>query len=178
MGWLVLTAVLVSSLNAASRYLFNLSSNAWLELQWYLFGAVVLLGAAYTLQQNEHIRIDILNSRLRPRTRHIIDIIGHALFLLPICILIVWLGVPFFIRSFVSGEISASAGGLIIWPAKILIPAGFGLLLAQALSELVKRIAVMQGRIEDPYVAKVGHSAPDRPPATAPSAEGDREAYR
>ncbi|MCC2098210.1 MAG: TRAP transporter small permease subunit, partial [Hyphomicrobiales bacterium] len=151
MGWLVLAAVLVSSLNAMSRYLFNLSSNAWLELQWYLFGAVVLLGAAYTLQQNEHIRIDIINARLKPRTRNLIDVAGHLLFLIPLCLMMVWFGAPFFLRSFTSGEISSSAGGLIIWPAKLLIPSGFLLLLLQAFSELIKRIAIMQGLIDDPY---------------------------
>jgi TRAP-type mannitol/chloroaromatic compound transport system permease small subunit len=161
MGWLVLTAVLVSSLNALSRYMFNLSSNAWLELQWYLFGAVVLLGAAYTLQQNEHIRIDILNARLKPRTRHIIDVFGHVFFLLPICILIVWQGIPFFLNYFISKEVSASAGGLIIWPAALLIPLGFALLLLQALSELIKRIAVMQGRIDDPYGTGGAHAMLD-----------------
>lgn len=160
MGWLVLAAVLVSSLNAVSRYLFNMSSNAWLELQWYLFGAVVLLGAAYTLQQNEHIRIDIINSRLKPRTRHIIDVFGHLFFLLPLTLLMVWLGVPFFLHSFASGEVSASAGGLIIWPAKLLVPAGFSLLLLQALSELIKRVAVMQGRIPDPYTNTGAHGGP------------------
>ena len=175
MGWLVFVAVLVSSLNAMSRYLFNASSNAWLELQWYLFGAVVLLGAAYTLLQNEHIRIDIVNARLQPRTRYLIDIFGHVFFLLPICLLMVWLGIPFFLRSLASGEVSASAGGLIIWPAKLLIPAGFILLLAQALSELVKRIAVLQGRIPDPYVNHGTHGqsaeVPDQvPPMRASSA--------
>lgn len=159
MGWLVLAAVLVSSINAMSRFSLNMSSNAWLELQWYLFGAVVLLGAAYTLEQNEHIRIDIINARLKPRTRQIIDIVGHLLFLLPLCILILWLGVPFFWRSFTSGEISSSAGGLIIWPAKLLVPLGFFLLLLQAFSELIKRIAVMQGRIEDPHAGKSAHGA-------------------
>ena len=160
MGWLVFIAVLVSSLNALSRYMFNASSNAWLELQWYLFGAVVLLGAAYTLQQNEHIRIDIINARLKPRTRNIIDIIGHLLFLMPLCIMMVWLGVPFFLRAFTSGEISASAGGLIIWPAKLLVPVGFALLLLQGVSELIKRIAIMQGLIDDLFAGKGGHTAP------------------
>ena len=164
MGWLVLAAVLVSSLNAMSRYLFNLSSNAWLELQWYLFGAVVLLGAAYTLQQNEHIRIDIINARLKPRTRNLIDVAGHLLFLIPLCLMMVWFGAPFFLRSFTSGEISSSAGGLIIWPAKLLIPSGFLLLLLQAFSELIKRIAIMQGLIDDPYAGRGGsHGAPAGP---------------
>jgi TRAP-type mannitol/chloroaromatic compound transport system permease small subunit len=158
--WFVLAAVLVSSINAIVRYAFNQSSNAWLELQWYLFGAVVLLGAAYTLKKNEHIRIDIVTARLSARTRNWIDIVGHVLFLAPLCILMIWLGVPFFLRSLNSGEISSSAGGLIVWPAKLLVPLGFSLLLAQGVSELVKRIAVMRGLIEDPYAGSGGAHAP------------------
>ena len=159
MGWLVLAAVLVSSINALARYGLNLSSNAWLEAQWYLFGAVFLLGAGYTLKQNEHIRIDIINSRLSKRTRNIIDLLGHFLFLLPLCCLLIWLGVPFFIRSFLSGEVSSSAGGLIIWPAKLLVPVGFCLLLLQGVSEIIKRIAVMKGLIADPYEKHRAHGA-------------------
>ncbi len=150
MMWLVLAAVLVSSINAIVRYGFNISSNAWLELQWYLFGAVFLLGAAYTLKQNEHIRIDIVSSHLSQNARNWIEIIGHVLFLAPLCLLMLWLGVPFFLRSFASGEISSSAGGLIVWPAKLLVPLGFALLLAQAISELIKRIAFMKGLIPEP----------------------------
>ena len=158
--WFVLAAVLVSSINAIVRYTFNQSSNAWLELQWYLFGAVVLLGAAYTLKKNEHIRIDIFTSRLSARTRNWIDIVGHVLFLAPLCILMIWLGVPFFLRSLQSGEISSSAGGLIVWPAKLLVPLGFSLLLAQGVSELIKRVAVMRGLIADPYAGSGGAHAP------------------
>lgn len=138
MSWLVLAAVIVSSVNASVRFAVSKSSNAWLELQWYLFGAVVLLGAAYTLQQNEHIRIDIISSRLSARTRNWIDVIGHLLFLAPLCIVLLWLGVPFFMRAFTSGEISSSAGGLAVWPAKLLVPLGFALLLLQGISELIK----------------------------------------
>ncbi len=156
-GWLVVLAVLISALNAISRFSLNLSSNAWLELQWYLFGGVVLLGAGYTLKNNEHIRIDILNSRFSPRTRNLIDIFGHLFFLLPLCILMLVLGWPFFTRALVSGEVSSSAGGLIIWPAKLLIPVGFLLLFLQAISELIKRIAVMQGLIDEPYANTGGH---------------------
>lgn len=164
MGWAVLAAVLVSALNAIARYGLNFGSNALLELQWYLFGAVFLLGSAYTLKKNEHIRIDIVSSRLSKRTRDIIDVIGHILFLLPLCILMVWLGVPFFLRSFASGEISGSAGGLIIWPAKLLVPLGFILLMLQAISELIKRIAVIMGLIPDPYASGGGaHGAPSTP---------------
>lgn len=162
MTWLVLAAVLVSSVNAVLRYSLNQSSNAWLELQWYLFGAVVLLGAAYTLKQNEHIRIDIVSSRLSAKTRNWIDVIGHVLFLIPLCLLMLWLGVPFFLRSFASGEVSSSAGGLIVWPAKLLVPLGFFLILLQGVSELIKRVAVMRGEIEDPYSrASGGHAPPN-----------------
>ncbi len=161
MMWLVLAAVLVSSGNALQRYLFNRSSNAWLEAQWYLFGAVVLLGAAYTLKQNEHIRIDIVTGGLSQNVRNWIDVIGHALFLIPLCLLMLWLGIPFFLRSFASGEISSSAGGLIVWPAKLLVPLGFAMLLAQGVSELIKRIAFMRGLIDDPTPHSGGAHAPE-----------------
>ncbi len=150
-GWLILAAVLVSSVNALVRFSFNRSSNAWLELQWYLFGAVVLLGAAYTFKANEHIRIDILSSRLSKRTRDWIDVGGHLFFLMPLCIVIMWLGWPFFLRSFAQAEISSSAGGLIVWPAKLLVPLGFTILFVQSISELIKRVAVIKGLIEDPH---------------------------
>lgn len=156
MGWLILAAVLVSSVNALVRFSINRSSNSWLELQWYLFGAVVLLGAAYTFKANEHIRIDILSSRLSKRTRDWIDVMGHVVFLMPLCLIIMWLGWPFFLRSFAQGEVSSSAGGLIVWPAKLLVPLGFTILFAQAISELIKRIAVIKGLIEDPHGAEAG----------------------
>ena len=156
MGWLILAAVMVSSINALVRFSINRSSNAWLELQWYLFGAVVLLGAAYTFKANEHIRIDILSSRLSKRTRDWIDVMGHLVFLMPLCIIIMWLGWPFFLRSFAQGEVSSSAGGLIVWPAKLLVPLGFTILFVQAISELIKRIAVIQGLIEDPHGEDAG----------------------
>ena len=150
-GWLILAAVIVSSVNALVRFSFNRSSNAWLELQWYLFGAVVLLGAAYTFKANEHIRIDILSSRLSKSTRDWIDVAGHLFFLMPLCIVIMWLGWPFFLRSFAQAEISSSAGGLIVWPAKLLVPLGFTILFVQSISELIKRVAVIKGLIEDPH---------------------------
>jgi len=156
MGWLILGAVMVSSINALVRFSINRSSNAWLELQWYLFGAVVLLGAAYTFKANEHIRIDILSSRLSKRTRDWIDVMGHLVFLMPLCIIIMWLGWPFFLRSFAQGEVSSSAGGLIVWPAKLLVPLGFTILFVQAISELIKRIAIIQGLIEDPHGEDAG----------------------
>jgi len=149
-SWLVLAAILVSAANAASRKAFDLSSNAWLELQWYLFGAVFMLASAYTLQQNEHIRIDILFGGRSKRTQDRIDLFGHVFFLLPFCLLMDWLLVPYVIRSFQSGEMSSSAGGLIIWPSKALLLAGFLLLTLQAFSEIIKRIAVMRAIIEDP----------------------------
>jgi TRAP-type mannitol/chloroaromatic compound transport system permease small subunit len=163
MSWLILAAVIVSSVNASVRFAISKSSNAWLELQWYLFGAVVLLGAAYTLKHNEHIRIDIINSRLSKTTRDWIDVIGHVLFLGPLCFVMLWLGWPFFMRSFTSGDISASAGGLILWPAKMLIPLGFFLLSLQGLSELIKRVAIMRGLIEDPH-ERGGAHAPEGAP--------------
>jgi len=166
-GWLVLAAVIVSTLNAIARYGFASGSNAWLELQWYLFGAVFLLAAGYTLKSNEHIRIDIVSNLLSPRTRNIIELIGHLLFLAPLCVLMIWLGVPFFLRSFWSGEISSSAGGLVIWPAKLLLPAGFILLMLQGVSELIKRIAVMQGLIEEPYARAGAHGGGAEAPADA-----------
>lgn len=167
MGWAVLAAVLVSALNALARYGLSFGSNALLELQWYLFGAVFLLAAAYTLKQNEHIRIDIVTARLSKRTRDIIDIIGHLFFLFPLCILMIWLGVPFFMRSFASGEVSGSAGGLIIWPAKLLLPLGFILLLLQGVSELIKRVAILNGLIQDPHEARGSHGGP----ASGPGAQ-------
>ncbi len=159
-GWLILAAVTVSSVNALVRFSINRSSNAWLELQWYLFGAVVLMGAAYTFKQNEHIRIDIVSSRLSKRHRDMIDVIGHILFLMPLCLVIMWLGWPFFLRSFAQAEVSSSAGGLIVWPAKLLVPLGFTFLFAQSISELIKRIAVMKGLIDDPYGVTDGDAAP------------------
>jgi TRAP-type mannitol/chloroaromatic compound transport system permease small subunit len=156
MGWFILAAVIVSSVNALIRFSFNRSSNAWLELQWYLFGAVVLLGCAYTFKANEHIRIDILSSKLSKRTRDWIDVVGHLFFLMPLCIIIMWLGWPFFLRSYAQGEVSSSAGGLIVWPAKLLVPLGFTILFVQSISELIKRVAVIQGLIEDPHGAETG----------------------
>lgn len=160
--WLVLVAVLVSAGNAIIRKTFDMSSNAWLELQWQLFGAVFMLAAAYTLQKNAHVRIDVLSSRLRKRTRDIIDLICHAVMLAPICVILVWLGVPFFWESLLGQEMSSNSGGLLVWPAKFLIFAGFTLLLLQAVSEIIKRIAVLAGLITDPEpVAVHGHAPSD-----------------
>lgn len=153
-SWLILVAVLVSAGNAIIRKLFDASSNAWLELQWYLYGAVFLLAAAYTLQRNEHVRIDIATSGLSKQTRDWIDLLGHIFFLLPFCFLMVYLGWPFFWNAFQNGETSLNAGGLTIWPAKLLILVSFILLTAQGFSEIIKRWAVIKGLIEDPTIPK------------------------
>lgn len=148
--WLILVAVLVSAGNAIVRKVFNYSSNAWLELQWYLFGAAFMLVSASTLLQNEHIRIDIFYGTRTRRTQHWIDLFGHVFFLLPFVILATWLLVPYVWTAYSKGEMSSNSGGLIIWPARAFLLAGFFLLVLQGLSEIVKKIAVMQGLIEDP----------------------------
>lgn len=160
MSWLVLVAVLVSATNAIVRKVFDTSSNAWLELQWVLFSMVFLLCASWTLQSNEHIRIDIVNERLPKRVRNIIDVVGHAAFLLPFMIVMMVTSLPFFLTSYAINEQSANAGGLPQWPAKSLIFIGFFFLFAQGISELIKRIAVMRGLIADPYAGSGGlHAA-------------------
>ena len=156
-GWLILLDVLVSSGNATVRYIFDESSNAWLELQWYLFSAVFLLCAGYTLLRNEHIRIDILTGRLSPRVKAWIDILGGLFFLLPTAILIMTLSWPMFLDSFDRREMSSNAGGLLRWPAKLIIPIGFLLLIAQALSELIKRVGFLTGHAEAP-VTRSAHA--------------------
>jgi len=153
-AWLIVAAVLISSVNASVRKLFDESSNAWLELQWVLFGIVFLLCAPWTLLSNEHIRIDIINSFWPKKVRDTIDIIGHAFFLIPLAVVMILTGVPFFLRSWEIDEQSANAGGLPQWPAKALIMIGFALLLIQGISELIKRIAVMRGLIPDPWEAQ------------------------
>jgi TRAP-type mannitol/chloroaromatic compound transport system permease small subunit len=157
--WLILVAVLISAGNAIIRKTFDMSSNAWLEVQWYLFSAVFLLCAGYTLLRNEHVRIDVLLHRLPKRTQIWIDIFGLTFFLLPAAVLIAWLAWPVFMRAFVSGEMSENAGGLIRWPVYILAPTGFALLALQGVSELIKRFAFLQGLIEDPTRKKQRKSA-------------------
>ncbi|MGB8817639.1 MAG: TRAP transporter small permease subunit [Rhizobiaceae bacterium] len=149
-SWLILAAVLVSAGNAIIRKLFNMSSNSWLELQWYLFGAVFMLAAAYTLKQGEHIRIDIFYGTRSKKVQDRIELFGHLFFLLPFCLLMLWLLFPYTWHAIKSGEVSANAGGLILWPSKAIILAGFILLTLQAISEIIKRIAIMNGIIEDP----------------------------
>jgi len=148
--WLILLTVLISAINAVVRKGFNWSSNSLLEIQWYLFSAVFLLGAGYTLLRNEHVRIDVIAGRLSKRAQTWIDIIGTIFFLLPMAVLIGWLGWPVFVDTFERNEISTNAGGLIIWPARLLIPVGFLLLAVQGISELIKRIAFLRGMIPDP----------------------------
>ena len=148
--WLVLTMVLLSAGNAIVRKVFNYSSNAYLEAQWYMFSAVFLLAAGYTLLRNEHVRIDVIAGRLSPRAQAWIDVVGTIFFLLPMATMIMWLSWPQFWTKFVHNEISGSAGGLALWPAWLLLPVGFALLVLQGLSELVKRIAFLAGRGPDP----------------------------
>ena len=148
--WLVLAAVLISAANAIVRKAFDMSSNAYLEVQWYLFSAVFLLCAAWTLLRNEHIRIDVVAGRFSRRTQTWIDVFGTIFFLFPMVLLILYESWPWFVRAWHSEEISASAGGLVLWPAKILVPAGFALLFLQGVSELIKRIAFLRGLAPDP----------------------------
>ena len=155
LAWLILVAVVVSATNAIVRKVFDTSSNSWLELQWVLFSIVFLLCSPWTLLDNEHIRIDIINNLLPKPVRNVIDIIGHVFFLLPLTIVMIITGIPFFLRSFEINEQSGNAGGLPQWPAKSLIMIGFAFLLAQGVSELIKRIAVMRGLMPDPHASQV-----------------------
>ena len=148
--WLIFAATLISALNAVVRKVFNYSSNAYLEVQWYLFAWAFLVAAGYTLLHREHVRIDVLNSRLPKKAQVWIDIIGFAFFLTPLCLLVLWLGVPMLIDKYASGEVSPNTGGLIRWPVWLALPVGFGLLLLQGWSELIKRIAFLRGQGPDP----------------------------
>jgi TRAP-type mannitol/chloroaromatic compound transport system permease small subunit len=149
-AWAIVIAILVSAINAFVRKFAGTSSNAWLELQWYLFGAVFMLCAAWTLIENEHIRIDILANRFSRNVRNWIDVIGHIFFLGGFCAVLIYTSIPFFLGSYASGEVSTNSGGLIIWPAKFAILIGFILLALQAFSELIKRLAIMRGLLPDP----------------------------
>lgn len=157
--WLILASTVISGVNAAVRKTFNVSSNAYLEVQWYLFAAAFLLAAGYTLLNGEHVRIDVISSRLSKRAQIWIDVIGFTFFLTPVCLAILYYGTPFFLKGFYSGEMSSNAGGLIRWPVYLMMPLGFGLLLLQGWSELIKRIAFLQGLIEDPTAKKVAKTA-------------------
>jgi len=158
-AWLILVAIIVSATNAIIRKVLNTSSNAWLELQWYLFGAAFMLAAAYTLKQNEHIRIDIVYGTFSRRVQHWIDLLGHILFLMPIVLLMIYLLIPYTLSAIRSGEMSSNAGGLIIWPARAILLAGFVLLGFQGISEIIKKIAVMRGVIPDPTPFVSSHEA-------------------
>ncbi|MBB2775114.1 UNVERIFIED_ORG: TRAP-type mannitol/chloroaromatic compound transport system permease small subunit [Comamonas terrigena] len=150
--WLILAATVVSGVNAVVRKVFHTSSNAFLEVQWYFFAASFLLAAGYTLLEKEHVKVDVINARLSLRTRVWIDVLGFTLFLTPMCALVLYYGVPFFLQAWNTGEMSSNAGGLIRWPVYLMMPLGFGLLLLQGLSELIKRIAFLMGLIDDPTV--------------------------
>jgi TRAP-type mannitol/chloroaromatic compound transport system permease small subunit len=148
--WLILATVLISAANAVVRKAFNYSSNSFLEIQWYLFSAIFLGCAGYTLLRNEHVRIDVIAGRLSKRAQTWIDILGTVFFLLPMALLMMWLSWPVFVDAYARHEVSTNAGGLIVWPARLLVPIGFFLLALQGLSELIKRIAFLQGLIPDP----------------------------
>ena len=147
-NWLVLLACLISAGNAMSRYLFSISSNGWLEIQWYMFAGMVLLGAPYTLKMNEHVRVDLVYGMVSERTRIWIDILGGFLFLLPICVILTYFTWPWFLESWHQNEGSSNAGGLVRWPVKLLLPVGFGLMILQGISEIIKRIAALEHLID------------------------------
>ncbi|MFZ2308497.1 MAG: TRAP transporter small permease subunit [Rhodoferax sp.] len=157
--WLILASTVISAVNAVVRKAFNVGSNAFLEVQWYLFAASFLIVAAYTLLNGEHVKIDVVYSKFSKRTQTWIDVFGFLAFLTPVCAAMLWYGIPFFIKALQSGEISTNAGGLIRWPVYAMIPVGFGLLLLQGWSEVIKRLAFLQGLIEDPTSKKVEKTA-------------------
>ena len=149
-NWLVLLACLISAANALLRYAFSMGSNAWLEIQWYFFAGVVMLGAAYTLQRNEHVRVDIFYGRVSTRAQIWIDILGGLLFLLPATLIMGWLAWPMFVNSWVHNEVSSNAGGLLRWPVRLLVPAGFLLISLQGVSEIIKRVGALTGDCPTP----------------------------
>ena len=157
--WLILASTVISGVNAAVRKALNVSSNAFLEVQWYLFASAFLLAAGYTLLHGEHVKIDVLSHRLSKRGQIWIDIIGFTFFLTPVCFALLYYGTPFFLKGYQSGEMSSNAGGLIRWPVYLMIPLGFSLLMLQGWSELIKRIAFLKGLIEDPTLKKVTKTA-------------------
>lgn len=147
-SWALLLAVLICAGNAIIRYSLNMSSNAWLEIQWYLFAAIFMLASAYTLKRNEHVRIDVIVGRFSRRTQVIIDILGFLFFLLPVSLLILYFSIPYAMESIRNQEVSSNAGGLILWPAKLLIPVGFVMMILQGLSELIKRVGYLAGLVD------------------------------
>ncbi len=157
--WLILASTIISAVNAVVRKAFNMSSNAYLEVQWYLFAAAFLLASAYTLLSGEHVKIDVIYGRWSKRVQTWIDIFGFTFFLLPFCAAILWFGIPFFLKGWHSGEMSSNAGGLIRWPVYLMMPLGFGLLLLQGLSEIIKRVAFLKGLIDDPTLKKIDKTA-------------------
>lgn len=159
MMWVIFASTVISCLNAIVRKAFDIGSNAFLEVQWYLFATSFLLAAGYTLLNNEHVRIDVVSGRFSKRGQIWIDIIGFVLFLLPVCFAVLWFSIPWFLQALRSGETSANAGGLILWPVYAMLPVGFTLLLLQAFSELIKRFAFLKGLIDDPTAKKGEKSA-------------------
>ncbi len=157
--WLILASTVISAVNAAVRKAFNVSSNAYLEVQWYLFAASFLLASAYTLLNGEHVKIDVIYSRWSKRVQIWIDVLGFTFFLLPFCAAVLWFSVPFFLQGYRSNELSPSAGGLILWPVYAMMPLGFALLFLQGFSELVKRMAFLLGLIPDPTLKKIEKTA-------------------
>jgi TRAP-type mannitol/chloroaromatic compound transport system permease small subunit len=177
-AWGLLAAILVSAANATIRKIFNMSSNSWLELQWVLFGIVFLLCSPWTLLSNEHIRIDIVNNLLPKRARDLIDVVGHLFFLIPVTTILTVLGWPFFWRSLMQNEQSSNAGGLPVYPAKLLVPLAFTLLLIQGFSELIKRIAIMRGTLEDTVSGGGHHAAAEAEAERLLQAAREEEALR
>lgn len=157
--WLILGSTVISAINATVRKAFNFSSNAYLEVQWYLFAAAFLLASGYTLLNGEHVKIDVISSHLSKRKQIWIDVFGFVFFLLPMCFAVLFWGIPFFLQGFASGEMSSNAGGLIRWPVYLMMPLGFALLMLQGLSELIKRVAFLMGLIEDPTLKQHVKSA-------------------
>jgi TRAP-type mannitol/chloroaromatic compound transport system permease small subunit len=157
--WLILGSTVISAVNAAVRKTFDVSSNAYLEAQWYLFATAFLLASGYTLLNGEHVKIDVISHRLSKRAQIWIDIFGFVVFLTPVCAAVLFFGIPFFLQGYRSGEMSSNAGGLIRWPVYLMMPLGFALLLLQGWSELIKRIAFLKGLIEDPTQKKVEKTA-------------------
>lgn len=153
-SWALLVAVIICAANALIRYTFHVSSNAWLEIQWYLYAAMFMLASAYTLKRDEHVRIDVIVGRFSKRTQVWLDLFGYLIFLMPISLLIIWYGIPFASVSIHSAEMSSNAGGLIVWPVKLLVPVGFALIVLQGVSEIIKRIAFLAGRIDGHEFAK------------------------